>query len=155
MLEAHLASPRPVRSLPRPWRPDLESATNEFSFRLMPSAIQGVGVFALHDIRTGTVLALFPANEPLRLLTAGQLPAFPPGARRLVGDLSVDLQRGGQTFLSCPAAFNRPALGWFMNHGATPNAACDRSLGKYGEYLALGDIKAGQEILIDYGQLDF
>lgn len=64
----------------------------------------------------------------------------------------------------CPERFDRMEIGWFINHSATPNIASNENVMRdfditsgtvpaYSFY-ALTDIKAGDEIVIDYNYLN-
>jgi SET domain-containing protein len=121
----------------------MKTETNEFSFVLKPSEY-GIGVFAVHDIKIGTYLRLFGeenddrAQFKDRLLNKKDIPeAF------LIYGIDRDAS------LSCPADFGCMPIGWYLNHSQTPNAA-HRDY----NYYAVHDIRAGEEILIDYNTLE-
>ncbi len=109
----------------------------EFSFVLKPSAIGGIGVFATHDISTGT-----------RILSS----SFSP-RRMKIKDIPSDFLKYciyiNDEDCFCPERFDRMEIGWFLNHSFEPN------IEKKGEnyIIAIRDITAGEEILIDYNQL--
>ncbi len=50
----------------------------------------------------------------------------------------------------CPLNFNRMSVGWYLNHSATPNLR----VAKDWQYRAVRNIKAGEELTIDYATLD-
>lgn len=114
--------------------------TTEFSFILKPSQY-GVGVFAVHDIKARTYLRLFGTEtidtDMSILRNKNDVPEF-------FRQYCVD--RGSK--LMCPQDFGRMELGWYLNHSKTPNAF-HNNRGCY----ALRDIKAGEEITIDYNNL--
>src|SRR5262245_30735018 len=114
------------------------NTTNEFSFILKPSE-HGVGVFAAHDIKEGTYLRLFPENGP------------PPHDRNVTAVAEVFrsycMSRG--TVMTCPNDFGHMAIGWYLNHSKTPNAYHIQY-----DYYSNRDIKAGDEITIDYNSLE-
>jgi len=114
--------------------------TGEFSFVLQPSA-HGVGVFAAHDIAEGTYLRLF-ANEK------GNEPGYSVRNKRQVPEMfrKYCINRGNT--LSGPRDFGRMEIGWHLNHSETPNA-----VHRDYEYYALVNIRAGEEITIDYNSL--
>jgi len=114
--------------------------TDEFSFRLKPSAIHGVGVFANHDIDAGTRLDMF--EEDTRFLPAAPSDA----AKRLLDTLSVAGEDGHGYY--CPRNFTSVAVGWYLNHSDNPNAGHTDW-----EYFALRSIKHDEEITIDYRTL--
>ena len=51
--------------------------------------------------------------------------------------------------LICPKDFGCMEIGWYLNHSKTPNAYHDDDY----NYYASNDIKAGEEITIDYNLL--
>jgi SET domain-containing protein len=119
------------------------NTTNEFSFVLKPSKF-GVGVFAAHDIKKGTVLRLFGDSDPTRKLKREEVPErfkhFCPD----YGD-----------FLLCPPDFGYMPIGWYLNHSESPTALQDsQKSGTYGMHLtAAHDISEDEEITIDYNCL--
>ena len=114
--------------------------TTEFSFILKP-AEYGVGVFTTHDITKGTFLRLF-GNEDVfeertRVLDEKSVP----------DNLKCYCIDMGDTLL-CPPDFGEMPIGWHLNHSKNFNAEHT----DYNWY-ASRDIKAGEEILIDYNSL--
>ena len=114
--------------------------TDEFSFVLKPSA-HGIGVFAAHNIKKDTYLRLFGDEKTLghstRLLPKDKVPEF---FHTYCMDKGEDLV--------APTDFGAMPVGWYLNHSSQPNAT-------HREYhwYAYRDIKAGEEILIDYNSL--
>ena len=119
----------------------MQNITTEFSFILKPSE-HGVGVFATHDIKEGTYLIFFAEETELTNLTVIRKNEDVP---ELFQQYCVDR---GET-LVCPRDFGRMEIGWHLNHSKTPNA-----YHKNYDYYALRDIKAGEEITIDYNTLE-
>jgi SET domain-containing protein len=118
-------------------------STNEFSFMLKPGE-HGIGVFALHDIDKGVELRLFGDTDPVRVLNKKDIPEE---LRHLCADR-------GDTMI-CPTDFGHIPLGWYLNHSSTPNTEHNGSIGpRYPHWFAMRDIKAGEEITIDYNTLD-
>lgn len=114
--------------------------TSEFSFYLKPST-HGVGVFAVHDIVKGTHLRLFGNLEAKAsmLRPKDQVPEF---------FHQYCMDRGDE--LECPIDFGAMHLGWYLNHSKQSNATHDHNF----EWYAARDIKAGEEILVDYNSLE-
>ncbi|MDD5026561.1 MAG: SET domain-containing protein [Candidatus Peribacteraceae bacterium] len=121
----------------------LRSSTDEFSFALKPSAVAGVGVFAVHSIRKGTELKLFPEEESRRIPRDASF--ITPFLREHFFESHCVVD--GDTY-HCPPDFRRMAIGWYLNHAETPNA-----FHKDYVYFARRDILAGEEITIDYESL--
>ncbi|NBD73797.1 SET domain-containing protein-lysine N-methyltransferase [Patescibacteria group bacterium] len=120
--------------------------TNEFSFMLKPSTIPeaGVGVFTLHNIKSGTQLRVWgdqvqdDANRA-RVLRPADVP------KGLQGYCVAD----GDTLL-CPDDFGQMHVGWYLNHSNEPNVRID--MRKW--FFALRDIAAGEELFLDYRTLN-
>jgi SET domain-containing protein len=115
---------------------------NEFSFILGPSSIidAGIGVFATRDIATGSRLDLFPPGYISRRRHESEI------------DLQFikycDAEEDG--YWRTPDDFSRMEVGWYLNHSFEPNATCKEA----DEFYALRDIAAGDEVLIDYNELN-
>lgn len=116
--------------------------TTEFSFVLKP-AEHGIGVFAVHDINAGTYLRFFGnqanSDDISVIRRKKDVPEFFRQYCVSQGDI-----------LHCPKDFGRMEIGWYINHSKTPNAYHR----DYCYYYALRDIKAGEEITIDYNSLE-
>lgn len=120
----------------------MKKTTDEFSFILKPSR-HGVGVFAAHAIKKGTFLRLFGDERVLenktRILKIKEVPKILQGycifrpKKLLIG----------------PLDFGNMSVGWYLNHSKKPNA-----YHKDYNYYAARDLKAGEEILIDYNTLE-
>ena len=55
----------------------------------------------------------------------------------------------------CPPDFGYMPVGWYLNHSSTPNAMRDlKESETYGRWLAARDISEGEEITINYNDLD-
>ncbi|MCB9808795.1 hypothetical protein H6776_00145 [Candidatus Nomurabacteria bacterium] len=76
--------------------------TTEYSFKLQPSSIPGagVGVFALHDIASQTLLDIWSPDTHARLLRKEDVPP-----ELIVYCVAID-----NDLWSCPAAFNHMQL---------------------------------------------
>lgn len=112
--------------------------TNEFSFILKPSEY-GVGVFAVHDIKEGTFLRLFGEEDSVEYRNEKDIP-------EVFREFCVSHENGKAI---CPKDFGHMAVGWYINHSKNNHNAYHRDLYWYSER----DIKAGEEILIDYNSL--
>lgn len=110
----------------------------EFSFILKPSSVDGIGVFATHDIPAGTqvMTSLFKPRQ-------AKIKDIPPAFRKFIIYLNDE-------DCLCPEHFDRMAIGWYLNHSDTPNIAKDEN----DRVFAIKDIKEGDEILCDYNQFD-
>jgi SET domain-containing protein len=109
-----------------------------FSFILRPSPIEGVGVFAAHDIAAGE--KVLTGKFTNRKLKTKEIPEEFLRYCIFINDEEC----------ICPEKFDRMEIGWFLNHSNDPNIAkiADEA------FIAIRDIKRGDEILIDYNKLD-
>ncbi len=113
---------------------NFHTKTDEYSFMLKPSPIQGIGVFTMHNIGKGTYLRLFPEPRSRRFKKV-KMPFVKYCVRK----------RG---MYIAPLDFARMAVGWYLNNSTKPNA-----YHRNYRYCALRDIKKGEEITIDYRKL--
>ncbi len=113
------------------------------AFQLKPSKIQGVGVFALEKFTKGTKLELFEKND-YRFIKKEDIKKKKLNLK-LVKNYSIPDIKG----YHAPKSFSRMSVGWFLNHSDKPNATFDD---KY-EYFALKNIRANEEITINYDNL--
>ena len=124
--------------------------SSEFSFMLKPSPLNGVGVFATHDILAGT--HVFNSNFEIRTMKIKDVP---------VPLLQYCIYINDEECL-CPERFDRMEIGWYINHSSTPNIARKYAVSNAEAvaniekriFHAIQDIKAGEEILLNYNCLD-
>ena len=120
------------------------SKTDQFSFILKPSKIEGVGVYATHPIKKGTKLRVFPEGKSK--LVSNKSKWFKSPLKQLFLERYPVEVEGG---MYCPPDFGRMAIGWYLNHSKKPNAVHDE---KY-NYYAKRNIEKDEEILINYENL--
>jgi uncharacterized protein len=106
-----------------------------------PSRVHGLGVFARHPLRAGTLVWVF---DPVidQVITRDQLAALPDTVRDIALSRSF-VSKNGQTILSRDN-------GVFLNHSERPNIA-----GESSEAFALRDIAMDEELTEDYRLLPF
>ena len=104
--------------------------------QVRPSAIQGVGVFALRELKKGEKLYLdhFPVMYNLRFADFGKLDEHVR---------SFLLERWPNILNGSVFAYPDCRYSAFMNHSDTPNADAINDV-------ALADIQAGEELTEDY-----
>lgn len=114
--------------------------------RLAPSAIHGIGVFALKAIPAGTDV-FANDRQPMMWVDAAEIGDLPQGspARRLYEDFAV--RRGSRW--GCPANFNVMSVGWYVNE-PLPDAAPNLTIAADLAMIACRDIAEGEEMTIDY-----
>lgn len=120
----------------------MKDYTDEFSFMLKPSSIPGagIGVFAVHGIKSETMLKINKEGGESRILDINDIPE----PLRHFGIALPELPEGKR---KVPKEFNHLWFVWYLNHSDNPNAEL-----REGEnaYYSTKDIQAGEEILIDY-----
>jgi SET domain-containing protein len=109
----------------------------EFSSVLKPSSLGGIGVFATHDIKAG--VQVLSGKFSKRKAKTKEIPA-----EFLKYCMFIDDEECWR-----PERFDKMEIGWFLNHSDHPNIAKGAN-----DLFAVRDIKAGEEILIDYNQFD-
>lgn len=134
-----------------PENPEMLSETTDLSFRLKPSPLAGVGVFAIHGINKGTNLCLRGDKELLddsKFITLEEAEANPKLLVfcRWYGCPTIVEENEG---FWISQNFNKMSLHWYLNHSDTPNIHHDENY----EWFASCDIKAGQELTVDYKTL--
>lgn len=126
----------------------MSDTTGEFSFLLKP-ALHGVGVFAAHDIAEGARLDLFGRDEEpahwYRTLKKEEVPEY-------FRQFCLDRDDG----FICPPDFRVIPVGWYLNHSKEPNAKLGPDVSPHRKltWYAARFIKEGEEILIDYNQIN-
>lgn len=117
--------------------------TDEFSFILKPSTIinAGIGVFATHDIKNNTKLALNKDGGESRVLDKEDIPEEFKGMTITINENK----------LKAPKEFNHLWIVWYVNHSNQPNAELNST---ENNYYSIKDIKAGEEILINYNSFN-
>lgn len=114
--------------------------------RLQPSAIHGIGVFAVRDIPKGrnpfNTLPKY-ANFGYVRVTEAEMDALPPKLSQLIQELFVPAEG---TMYVPNFGMNIIHLNSYLNHSATPNM---RTRNGY-DFLALRKIATGEELTVDY-----
>lgn len=126
--------------------------------RLAPSAVDGVGVFAVRDIPKGTMpfASPFRRQYPIVELTKSEIDALPPSSRALVDAFFLPDTANGAVAAVDPAVVD---ISFYVNDAqCTERAnvrwiACQDGCG-FDDIVATRDIACGQELLIHYAQAD-
>ena len=109
--------------------------------RLRPSAIHGIGVFAIIPIPAGTYI-FEPDESEMITVNTEAINDLPDAIRQLYQAFCPVSQRKFQ----CPLSFNNLTPSWFLNHSSEPNVAADEDL----KFYALRNIAVGEELTSDY-----
>lgn len=127
----------------------LQELTDNTWVMIKPSPIEGIGVFALQDIPKGCRSMFSKANEqeqwiPLARTEVADLPAH---AKTLIENYCL---YDDEHYFVPDYGFKKMDLVNFLNHADTPNVISIND----GEFFeAIKDIKQGEELLIDYGEI--
>ena len=116
---------------------------------LKPSPIEGIGVFAIADIPKGcrTMFGKPDAADEWITITKKEIESLPAHIQFLVGNYCLY----DEEHYFVPAyGFKKMDLALFINHADTPNIISVND-GDYFE--AIRDIKAGEELVVDYGEI--
>jgi len=113
--------------------------------RIKCSPVHGVGVFAIQDMKKGTYVFLENCNVVKFNRKDLSLENKPAEIKRFYEDFCPKDEKEGLIY--CPENFNFMTISWYMNRDEkNPNMMCDKNL----DFYALRDIKAGEELLLNY-----
>lgn len=106
---------------------------------LRPSAIHGEGVHLLEDVSRGTIIANIFLSGDVHMATEEEIVAM---WRDNPETILVTARLNGAYFIYGKEVDAE----CYLNHSDTPNA-----INTHGQTISLRDIKAGEELTIDYG----
>lgn len=125
-----------------------DNSKSQFSYILKASPEKGIGVFTLHDIVAGSSISERPRFK-IRLCKSSEIPAELKGhCTHLANDTAI-----------APHRFDRMPIFWYLNHSDQPNVAIPNGISVIDDkwlvmqMYALRDIKAGEELCINYNDL--
>jgi SET domain-containing protein len=116
---------------------------------IKPSPIEGIGVFALQDIPKGCRSMFSKANEQEQWISISktEVENLPAHAKALIENYCL---YDAENYFVPDYGFKKMDLVNFLNHGDTPNIISIND----GEFFeAIRDIKKGEELVIDYGEI--
>lgn len=116
---------------------------------LRPSPIEGIGVFALRDIPKGRRDMFSKPDDASEWITVSkaEIAALPAHAQFLVGNYCL---YDDENYFVPAQGFKKIDLSLFLNHSDKPNIISVED-GDYFE--TTRDIKEGEELVIDYGEI--
>jgi SET domain-containing protein len=114
---------------------------------LKASPIHGIGVFALVDIPKGTKNIFSDDKSEWIKLTYDEVNKLPPQSIALIENFCLYDEEG---YFVPEYGFKMMDLVVYLNHSDTPNIE-SKMEGAFFETLC--DIKAGEELLVDYGEI--
>ena len=125
----------------------LQQLQHQSKVILRPSAIEGIGVFALTSIQQGERGFFSSDTREWIPLTKEEVEALPSHSRYLVENFCLF----DDTHYYVPEyGFTQVDLVIYLNHSDAPNI---RSINDGEDFEALRDIVAGEELVIDYGSI--
>ena len=116
-----------------------KSFSTKLYYVLKPSPIDGIGVFTRRDLAKGTKLKLFDETDS----------RFIP-FHKISDHLTLEyierygVKDGAGYWIA--ANLHKMSVGWYLNHSSAPNVYHDDAY----NFFAIRDIKAGEELTIDY-----
>ncbi|MBL7872442.1 MAG: SET domain-containing protein [Cyclobacteriaceae bacterium] len=127
----------------------LNELINNTFVALRPSPVAGIGVFALRNIEKGC-RAMFSKpdkNDHWVTLTRQEVESLPIHAKQLIENFCL---YDKDNYFVPDHGFKKIDLSLFLNHSDTPNLTSVEE-GNYFE--ATRDIKRGEELFLDYGEI--
>lgn len=125
----------------------LKELREENYVMLKPSAVHGIGVFAMRDIPKGCRTIFSKETGGWVKLSFDEVENLPAHSRNLIETYCLY----DETHYFVPDyGFKLMDLALYLNHSSTPNIA---SVNEGEAFEALRDIPAGEELLVDYGTI--
>jgi SET domain-containing protein len=127
----------------------LAELSNNTYVMLQPSPIAGIGVFAIQDIPKGCrdMFSKPDVNDKWITVSKQEVDALPAHAQFIVGNYCL---YDDENYFIPDDGFKKIDVSLFLNHADTPNIISIND-GDYFE--AVRDIKTGEELLLDYGEI--
>jgi SET domain-containing protein len=114
---------------------------------IKPSALHGIGVFAIRDIPKGTKNIFSEGFGDWIQVSKEEVEALPKHSRDLIENHCLF---DDNNYFIPEYGFKLVDLVIYLNHSDTPNVI---SLNEGEQFEALIDIKEGEELLVDYGTI--
>ena len=116
---------------------------------IKPSPIEGIGVFALQDIPKGcrSMFSKATADEQWISISKTEVEKLPAHAKALIENYCLYDE---ENYFVPDYGFKKVDLVNFLNHSDTPNII---SINEGEFFEAIHDIKKGEELVIDYGEI--
>ena len=127
----------------------LEELSGNTWVMIKPSPIEGIGVFALQDIPKGCRSMFSKANEQEQWIpvSKSEVENLPAHAKALIENYCLYDE---ENYFIPDYGFKKMDLVNFLNHSDTPNVI---SINEGEFFEAIRDIKQGEELFIDYGEI--
>jgi SET domain-containing protein len=127
----------------------LAELSNNTYVMLKPSPIEGIGVFAIRDIPKGCreMFSKPDVNDQWITVSKEEVAALPAHAQFIIGNYCL---YDDDNYFVPDNGFKKTDLSLFLNHADTPNII---SINEGDYFEAVRDIKSGEELVIDYGEI--
>ena len=128
----------------------LAELAGKTNVKIRPSPIEGIGVFAIRDIPEGCrQMFSAPTNNQDEWLPIprAEVDLLPAHSRQLIETYCL---YDDENYFVPEYGFKKMDLVNFLNHADNPNIV---SINEGEFFEAIRDIKTGEELLIDYGQI--
>lgn len=127
----------------------LNELINNTYVMLKPSAVAGIGVFAIRPIPKGCreMFSKPDKNDRWIKVSRHEVESLPPHARHVVENYCLYDE---ENYFIPDHGFKKIDVSLFLNHADTPNVISIQD-GDFFE--AIRDIQEGEELFIDYGQI--
>ncbi len=114
---------------------------------LRPSPLHGIGVFALIDIKKGQRNIFSNDKSEWVRISKVEVEALPAHSKALIENFCLYDE---ESYFVPEYGFKMVDLVIYLNHADEPNVM---SINEGEDFEALRDIKAGEELFIDYGEI--
>jgi SET domain-containing protein len=127
----------------------LDALINHSYVMLKPSPVAGIGVFAIRDIVKGCrdMFSKPDENDRWITVTKSEVEAMPTHVKLLIENYCLFDE---EKYFVPDYGFKKMDVSLFLNHSDTPNVISIQE-GDYFE--TTRDIKTGEELFIDYGEI--
>jgi SET domain-containing protein len=127
----------------------LAELSNNTYVMLKPSAIEGVGVFAVKNIPKGCRAMFGKPDAPEDWITVSkkEIESLPQHAQFIVSNYCLF---DTDSYYLPAHGFKKMDISLFLNHSDTPNII---SINEGDYFEAIKDITAGEELVIDYEEI--
>lgn len=123
-----------------------ELANNTFVM-LRPSPVQGIGVFAIKDISKGQSRLFSNDSSEWIKIPKNEIDELPESSKFLVENHCL---YDDDNYYVPEYGFKMIDPVIYLNHSDTPNI---QSIKDGDDFIAIRDIKAGEELFVDYGDI--
>lgn len=125
----------------------LKELAEEMYISLQPSAVHGIGVFAIRDIPKGTRNIFSKSSDNWIKLPIKEVENLPAHSKSLIETYCLYDEHD---YYVPDYGFKIMDMVNYLNHSSSPNVISVND----GEYFeALTDIKNGEELLVNYGEI--